>query len=95
MNSESFNIEYHNIFNEYLSFKDKTEQKITELLISASKTLGEYFISKGFIFCEEYDIYYDPITKVGMKAVIPNYIDLTVTYNSINICGLQVFTRLS
>lgn len=81
------------IINDYKNYKQKTEIRLKEFLISAGEELGEYFISKGFIhFIQKNDpnlnkpdinYYYDPKTNVGIKIQIPNYIFLDDEYNQI------------
>jgi len=89
--NDKFRIELKDINIFYQKQKTETENRIRTLLISAIDEIGDYFISKGFIYFEEHithipvsnkryieivRYYYDKNTKVGIKINVPHEIDL-------------------
>lgn len=94
-----------NIF--YKKQKTKTENRIRTLLMSAIDEIGNYFLSKGFLYFEEHvthippngkqyieiiRYYYDKNTKVGIKINEPCFIDLTRENTFI---PLRIFYKLT
>lgn len=87
MSNENFLEKYNEIFGSYKAFKEETKEKLSNLLLLASKEFGDYLInSKGFIHYQEKSsyYYYDPKTHIGLVYTLPKDIDLEYSeYNSI------------
>jgi hypothetical protein len=93
MKKEEFAEEFDRINELNQKYKNELEERLKNLLILAQLTLGEFFLSKGFIhessitkfFARTIDYYYDPKTKVGIKLETPFFTFLDNDYNSISI----------
>lgn len=88
MKKEEIEKEILKIQKDYYDYQDLTKKRIFNFLNMVGEELGNYFISKGFIHViqqekRNFDYYYDPKTKVGIRIEIPS-IDLTrIEYNSL------------
>jgi hypothetical protein len=92
MDRNEFKKRYNQITRDYYSHQKDISCKIRNLLALVGKEIGDFFLSKGFIYHNHEkighgtgDYYYDPVTKIGFLLKIPKNIDIDMDYNYISL----------